>query len=74
MRNKHLEKTIDILELDSNINTFLKENNIFFIKDIWALKRKDLKEMGIKDNDINNIVIKLQLYGLDINKKIYSKD
>lgn len=74
MKNKHLEKDISVLELSSSIEKFLRANEINYIKDIWVLKRKDLKSLGIKDSDINTIVVKLQLFGLDLNKKVYSKD
>lgn len=74
MKNKHLEKDISVLELSSSIEKFLRANEINYIKDIWVLKRKDLKSLGLKDSDINTIVVKLQLFGLDLNKKVYSKD
>ena len=74
MKNKHLEKDINVLELNSSIEKFLRANEINYIKDIWVLKRKDLKNLGLKDSDINTIVVKLQLFGLDLNKKVYSKD
>ncbi len=74
MKNKHLEKDINVLELNSSIEKFLRANEISYIKDIWVLKRKDLKNLGLKDSDINTIVVKLQLFGLDLNKKVYSKD
>lgn len=74
MKNKHLEKDISVLELSSSIEKFLRANEINYIKDIWILKRKDLKNLGLKDSDINTIVVKLQLFGLDLNKKVYSKD
>ena len=74
MKNKHLEKDISVLELNSSIEKFLRANEINYIKDIWVLKRKDLKNLGLKDSDINTIVVKLQLFGLDLNKKVYSKD
>ena len=70
-KKKALEKSIEELALDSKVLKILKDNNISTIEDIWVLKRKDLKDMGIKDSDITQITIKLQLYGLDLNKKIY---
>ena len=70
-KKKALEKAIEELELDSKVLKILKENNINTVEDIWVLKRKDLKDFGIKDSDITQITIKLQLYGLDLNKKIY---
>jgi 5-bromo-4-chloroindolyl phosphate hydrolysis protein len=49
----------------------LKENNINIINDLWILKRKQLKDLGLTDKEIKSIVISLQLEGLDLNKKIY---
>ena len=70
-KKKALEKAIEELALDSKVLKILKDNNINTVEDIWVLKRKDLKDFGIKDSDITQITIKLQLYGLDLNKKIY---
>lgn len=35
---------------------------------------KQLKKMKFTDNELNQIVIKIQLHGFDLNKRIYSKD
>lgn len=66
-----LDNAVTILDLDNNINSILKNNNITNIKELWVLKRNDLKDLGLRDNQINQIVIKLQLKGLDLNKKVY---
>ena len=72
MRKKMLlEKEIEELNLDDKTTNLLKDNNIIFVKDVWILKRQDLKKMSFTDSDITQISIKLQLYGLDLNKKIY---
>ena len=70
-RNSFLEKTIEELDIDKKIINKLKEKNINHIKDVWILKRKDLKEYGLVDSEINQIAIKLELHGLDLNKKKY---
>ncbi len=73
MKNKFLdEKVISVFDDEKTLDIFSK-NNINFIKDLWILKRKNLKDIGLNDTQINSIIIKLQLHGLDINKKIYSK-
>ena len=64
-----LDKSLDYLDLDKKIIERLKENNILKVKDIWALKRADLKRLSFKDSEIYHISIKLQLVGLDLNKK-----
>ena len=66
-----LEKEIEELNLDKKIINILKQNNIVYIKNVWQLKRQDLKKLELTDSDITQISIKLQLYGFDLNKKIY---
>jgi hypothetical protein len=66
-----LEKNIEELQLNIDILKKLKEKNIIKIKDLWKMKRKELKQLGFDDNDINHIVIKLQLNAIDLNKKVY---
>lgn len=70
-KNKYLEEKIEVLDLDSNIISNLKKVNIAFVKDLWTQNRKKLKSMNLSDSDINKIIIKLQLIGLDLNKKDY---
>ena len=74
MSNSPLAKAIDSLEIDSNIIQKLNQNNIFEVKDLWNLTRKNLKDLGLTDNEIKHITIKLQLHSIDINKKIYHKN
>ena len=69
--NTILDEDLKFLDLNTTIKNNLKNNNIIKIRDLWQLKRKDLKNFGISDNDISHIIIKLQLNGLDLNKKIY---
>jgi 5-bromo-4-chloroindolyl phosphate hydrolysis protein len=69
--NKYLDKTIDDSGLSKKIVDKLLNNNINVIKDIWILKRSDLKKIGLTDTEINQIIVKLQLNGLDLNKKEY---
>lgn len=69
-----INKPIKILDIDNITIKKLEENNINFIKDLWQLKRKDLKELGLNDQEIKQISIKLQLHSIDLNKKIYNKN
>ncbi len=69
--NDNLKKDIKILDLDRECLTILKDNSINLIEDLWLLTKKELKILGISDKDIKYISIKLQLLGLDLNKKIY---
>ena len=71
MKPKYLDNKIEILNVDIDTKKKLEINNIKYIKDLWILKRKDLKEFNFTDREINNIVVKLQLNGLDLNGKVY---
>jgi hypothetical protein len=44
------------------------------MQEVWEFKRNELKNMGLKDSQINHIIIKMQLKGLDLNKKMYEKN
>lgn len=66
-----INDSIKELNLSSTLTEKLKSLNLNTINDIWLLKRKDLKEKGLTDSEIKNIIIELQLIGLDLNKKIY---
>ncbi len=69
MRSKYLDEDIDYLKLNTNITETLKQHNIFKIRDLWVCNRKTLKEFNLVDPDIKQIVIKLELLGLDLNRK-----
>ncbi len=66
-----LEKNIEELQLDESILKKLKDNNIIKIKDLWKMKRKELKQLGFNDNEVGHIVVKLQLHAIDLNKRVY---
>ena len=66
-----LDKKISCLSLNDNINNILNNNNIIFVKDLWVLNRKTLKSFNLSDKEIYNIIVKLQLNGLDLNKRKY---
>ena len=71
MKNKILEKDLTFLKLDFKVISILNENNINNINDLWGLTRKELKNLKISDKDIHNIIVKLQLNGLDLNRRKY---
>lgn len=62
---------IDNLNLSIELKNKLKEKHVVKIEDLWSLKRKDLKQLNFSNDDINNIIIQLQLLGLDLSKKSY---
>ena len=71
-KNEYVESNIDILDLDNEITKIFKDNEINTVGQVWIQTRKSLKGLGLKDSDIKQVIIKLQLLGLDLNKKIYS--
>ena len=69
MRNKYLDKDISYLKLNNDINNIFKDNNILKIEDLWIKNRTYLRSLGLSDNEIKQIIIKLELIGLDLNKR-----
>jgi DNA-directed RNA polymerase alpha subunit len=74
MHTVYLDGPISKLEMDQTILENLEANNIYTINDLWNLERKDLKDMGLSDSQINQVVIKMQLCGIDLNKRIYGNN
>ena len=70
--NNFLEKDITCLNLNQNISSILEQNNVLKINDLWNYNKKNLKNIGMTNSDIKEIVIKLELLGLELNKK-YNK-
>ena len=66
-----LEKNIEELQLNNKIINKLKEKDIRIIKDLWKMKRKELKQLGFSDSEISQIIIKLQLHAIDLNRRVY---
>jgi len=66
-----LDKKIEELKLNNIIINKLKDNDIYIIKDLWKMKRKELKQLGFSDSEISQIIIKLQLHAIDLNKRVY---
>ncbi len=69
MVSAYLENDILTLNLNKKINQILKENEINSIEDLWIKNRANLKKMGLNDKEIKEVIIKLELIGLDLNKK-----
>lgn len=72
MRNKVLNSDINVLGLDNKIIEKLRDSKVNLVNELWVLGRKDLKDLSLSDTEINQIIIKLQLNGVDLNKKIYT--
>lgn len=72
MRNLEvLSKNINLLKLDNTLIDKLNSINICKVEDLWLCTRTYLKNNEFTNNDITEIKIKLQLVGLDLNKKVY---
>lgn len=65
----NMNLSLNDLNLDKSIINKLLNNNIESLDKLWTLNRKKLKELNFNYNEINAIAIKLQLNGLDFNKK-----
>ncbi|HHX16929.1 MAG TPA: hypothetical protein GX725_03380 [Mollicutes bacterium] len=74
MRSIIINKNVSELELDADILEKLHSKKVYIIKDLWKLTRMDLKEFDLSDVQINQIIIKLQLCGIDLNKRVYNKN
>lgn len=70
--NVYAENDIKTMDLDSEVLKILLDNDVKTVGALWEMNRKKLKAIGVKDSDIKQIIIKLQLLGLDLNKRIYS--
>ena len=68
-----LEDNVNKLAISDKLKEKLFSNKIKTIKELWQLKRKELKQLNFNDHEINDIIIALQLEGLDLNKMIYDK-
>lgn len=64
-------KSINNLSISKELVSKLKGFDINYIEELWVLKRSDLKSKGFSNEEVNNIIISLQLIGLDLNKKKY---
>lgn len=65
-----LDKNLSYLKLNNKIIKKLNVNNIICINDLWLKNRKYLKNLGLTDIEIKEIIIKLELIGLDLDKKV----
>jgi len=64
-------RDISKLSLSKELINKLKDKELNYIEDVWVLKRINLKTLGFTNDEIKEIIISLQLIGLDLNKKKY---
>lgn len=65
---KILNENISILHLGKNITNTLLNNNIDTILKLCNYTRMSLVELNLTNNQINEIIIGLQLLGLDLKR------
>lgn len=65
---KILERNIETLKLEKEINGILKDNNINTINELCKYSRIELTGLGFTHPQINDISVSLQLLGLDLKK------
>lgn len=63
-----LKENISILHLNKNITNILLNNNIDTILNLCNYTRMDLSELNLANDQINEIIIALQLNGLDLKR------
>jgi DNA-directed RNA polymerase alpha subunit len=64
-----MNKDLSNLGLSSTLLYKLRENNINNISDLQKLNRADLRNMKFDKSDIDEIIVKLELMGTDLNKR-----
>lgn len=69
---KILDKNVSTLKLNNNITEKLIENDIDTILKLCNCTRIELSDLEFANDEINEIIINLQLKGLDL-KKNYAK-
>lgn len=69
-----LEKQIEELQLNAEINKVLKKNKINKVKQLTNKTKTQLKEIGLSSYQISEIEIKLQLIGYDLKSKYQRKE
>lgn len=66
--DKKLENNISFLRLGKNITNKLVNNNINTILNLCNYSRMELTELDFSNEQINEIIIALQLLGLDLKR------
>ncbi|MBQ6992040.1 MAG: hypothetical protein IJN50_03920 [Clostridia bacterium] len=61
-----LYKDVATLKINSKLANQLKQNNINNIYELCHYSRMELGKLGIPNTDINNIMVQLQLLGLNL--------
>jgi len=62
--DKLLKQNIERIEIKDEVLEILRDNNITILNDLCNKKKKELKQMGIEYQFINDMELQLQLLGL----------
>lgn len=65
-KDKILEQSIQRLNISDEVIKRLEENRVININELCNKTKKELKEMELNQNEIDNIQIKLQEEGLNL--------
>ena len=71
---KMLERNVSTLKLNNNIIEKLLDNNIDTILNLCNHTRIELSDLEFANDEINEIIINLQLIGLDLKKNHAKKN
>lgn len=71
MNKKIMKNGVDKLQISKDAINILEKNNIQNIEQLCKRTRKELREMNILQVDIRDIVLSLQLVGLDLKNNSY---
>ena len=69
-----LEKEISVLKMDNKLKKVLKEKEIDTIFKLCNYSRLELNSVGFTNNEINEMIVSLQLVGLDLKKNHAKKN
>ncbi len=61
-----LKNNINTLSINKNVIEVLNNNGIETVKDLCKCSRMDLVDKGLENSQIKDIIITLQLKGLDL--------
>ena len=66
MENKYENQNVDRLDVSCRIIDILKDNKIKKLSQLAKKSKRDLRELGLENQEINKIDIELQLLGLSL--------
>jgi len=71
---KILESNVSDLKIKKDVKEILVNNNINTIYDVCTYSRLELAEFGLNNTQVNDIIVSLQLLGLDLKRNRSKKN